>query len=82
MFPIFLLYHTADLIVEETRQTSLLRAPALDTPLLLQTPLISLAYSPDVPNPQCSIVGGCVQQLVVDLEQQGHTMPSCSSERA
>lgn len=68
MFPIFLLYHTADLIVEKTRQTSLLRAPALGTSLLLQTPLISLAYSPDVPNPQCAVVGGCVQQLIVDLD--------------
>lgn len=68
VFPIFLLYHTADLIVEETRQTSLLRAPALGTPLLLPTPLISLAYTPDVPNPQCAIVGGCVQQLIVDLD--------------
>lgn len=72
MFPVFLLYHAADFIVEETRQASLLRAPALGRPLLLQTPLVSLAYSPDVPNPQRAVVGSGVEQLVVDLEQQGH----------
>lgn len=72
MFPVFLLYHAADFIVEETRQASLLRAPALGRPLLLQTPLVSLAYSPDVPNPQRAVVGSGVEQFVVDLEQQGH----------
>lgn len=73
MFPVLLLYHTANFIVEETRQTPLLGAPALHRPLLLEAPLISLAYAPDVPNPQCAIVGSCVEQLIVDLEQQGHT---------
>lgn len=51
MFPIFLLYHAANFVTEEARQTSLLRAPALGRSLLLQTPLVSLAYSPDVPDP-------------------------------
>lgn len=82
MFPILLLYHTANFIVEETRQTPLLGAPALHRPLLLQAPLISLAYPPDVPDPQCAIVGSCVEQLVVDLEQQGHSTIKLSKIRA
>lgn len=73
MFPILLLYHAANFIVEETRQTPLLGAPALHRPVLLQAPLVSLAYPPDVPDAQCAIMGSCVEQLVVDLEQQGHT---------
>lgn len=73
MFPVLLLYHTANFVVEETRQAPLLGAPALHRPLLLQAPLVPLADPPDVPDPQRAVVGGCVQQLVVDLEQQGHT---------
>lgn len=82
MFPVLLLYHTANLIVEEPGQTPLLGAPALPSPVLLQAPLAPLAHPPDVPDPQSAIVGSCVQQLVVDLEQQGHSTIKLSKIRA